>query len=294
MIDDYDALVGLIYDGVMDDAPWSLALAQVAEFIGAVGVGLGMQDMQTHEFRSLGAAGISAELNPTYRRLAPDNRIWQEIGRRREPLTDRMVMPKGRPRSNRALRRLVQAQDFHSVMAFPALFKDNACAVVVAFRSRAAGDFEAEAPGQARSLRRPFRARARRANGPRTDFERLAAANFLLDEGRDAILLIDREARPVHANAAARAMLDAGQTIRLSRGRLELQDPRGQRAIPAYGGAAPRRRGRLAGPGALILRLHPCAEPLGLAGAGCLTVRMSIRVASASGRPRPGSAPDWA
>ena len=105
-------------------------------------------------------------------------------------------------------------------------------------------------------------------------FERLAAANFLLDEGRDAILLIDREARPVHANAAARAMLDAGQTIRLSRGRLELQDPEANARFLRM--AALRRDGeiRLAGPGALILRLHPCAEPLGLAGAGCLTVRI--------------------
>ena len=106
-------------------------------------------------------------------------------------------------------------------------------------------------------------------------FERLAAANFLLDEVRDAILLIDREARPVHANAAARAMLDAGQTIRLSRGRLELQDPEANARFLRM--AALRRDGeiRLAGRDALTLRLHPCAEPLGLAGAGCLTVRIT-------------------
>jgi hypothetical protein len=195
MIDDYDALIGLIYDGVMDDAPWSQALAQVADRIGAAGAGLGMQDMQTHEFRSLGAAGISAELNPTYRRLAPDNRIWREIGRRREPLTDRMVMPKDALVRTELYAHWFRPQNFHSVMAYPALFKDNASAVVVAFRSRAAGDFEAE--DLARLGR--FAGHFGRALGARMDreqtFERLAAANFMLDEVRDAILLIDREAR---------------------------------------------------------------------------------------------------
>ena len=251
---------------------WRSRKSQIV--IGAAGVGLGMQDMQTHEFRSLGAAGISAELNPTYRRLAPDNRIWQEIGRRREPLTDRMVMPKAALVRTELYADWFRPQDFHSVMAYPALFKDNASAVVVAFRSRAAGDFEAE--DLARLGR--FAGHFGRALGARMDreqtFERLAAANFMLDEVRDAILLIDREARPVHANAAARAMLDAGHTIRLSRGRLELHDPEANARFLRM--AALRRDGeiRLAGRGALILRLHACAEPLGLAGAGCLTVRI--------------------
>ena len=31
MIDEYDKLIGLIYDGIMDDAAWNLALAQVAQ-----------------------------------------------------------------------------------------------------------------------------------------------------------------------------------------------------------------------------------------------------------------------
>src|SRR5271156_6007461 len=143
MIDEHDRLIGLIYDGIMDDASWNLALAQVAELVGAIGVGLGMQDMKTHEFRSLGAVGISIDLNPTYRRLAPDNRIWQEIERRREPMTDQMVMPKAALVRTELYADWFRPQSFHSVMAFPALFKQNASAVVVAFRSRTLGDFEA-------------------------------------------------------------------------------------------------------------------------------------------------------
>jgi hypothetical protein len=68
---DAEQLIRLIYDGVGDDAAWSDALAKVAELVRAAGVGLGIQDMKTHEFRSLGYFGIDGSLNPTYRRLAP-------------------------------------------------------------------------------------------------------------------------------------------------------------------------------------------------------------------------------
>ena len=42
-----------------DDASWSLALTKVAERLRAIGVGLGIQDMKTHEFRSLGYVGMT-------------------------------------------------------------------------------------------------------------------------------------------------------------------------------------------------------------------------------------------
>ncbi len=85
---DAEQLIKLIYDGVGDDAAWSDAPAKVAELVRAAGVGLGIQDMKTHEFRSLGYFGIDGSLNPTYRRLAPGNRIWQEIAVRKRALSD--------------------------------------------------------------------------------------------------------------------------------------------------------------------------------------------------------------
>jgi hypothetical protein len=91
---DAEQLIKLIYDGVGDDAAWSDALAKVAELVRAAGVGLGIQDMKTHEFRSLGYFGIDGSLNPTYRRLAPSNRIWQEIAARKQALSDQMVVRK--------------------------------------------------------------------------------------------------------------------------------------------------------------------------------------------------------
>jgi len=40
LVGEYDKLIGLIYDGVNDDAPWDLALARVANAVGAAGVQL--------------------------------------------------------------------------------------------------------------------------------------------------------------------------------------------------------------------------------------------------------------
>jgi hypothetical protein len=44
MIDEYDRLIGLINEGIMDDSHWARALAQVMDLVGAVGGGLGSVD----------------------------------------------------------------------------------------------------------------------------------------------------------------------------------------------------------------------------------------------------------
>jgi DNA-binding CsgD family transcriptional regulator/PAS domain-containing protein len=277
MIGEYDKLIGLIYDGVNDDAPWNLALARVANAVGAAGVGLGMQDMQTHEFRSLGAFGIDPDLNPTYQRLAPGNRIWQEIGRRREPLTDQMAMPKADFLRTELFADWFRPQDFCSVMAFPTLFKESGSAVLVAFRNPSLGDFEAD---DLMKLGR-FAGHFGRALGIRLDRERtadeLAAAKLTLDSSRDAILLVDRGLRLIHANAAARAMLDAGGPIRSHQGRLELCDLGTQAKLARMTAGACGGEFRLTGPGReqLIVRLHPYPEGFAVTGAGHMTVRIT-------------------
>jgi len=277
MVDQDDRLIGLIYDGIVDDGPWNLALARVADALSAVGVGLGMQDMGTHAFRSLGAVGIDPDLNPAYQRLAPGNRIWQEIGRRRQPLTDQMVMPKAALVRTELYADWFKPQEFHSVMAFPTLFRESVSAVLVAFRNPSPGDFEAD---DLKKLGR-FACHFGRALGVRLDreetAERLAAANFALDAVGDAILLIDRGLRLIHANAAARALLEAGGAIRSHNCRLELCDPGAQSKL--QGMAAEARGGELClggpGRGPLILRLHPCPQGFAVTGVGHITVRIT-------------------
>src|SRR5579871_308904 len=89
-----EQLIKLIYEGVDDGAAMNDALTKVAGLVRAAAVGLGVQNMNTHEFRGLGDVGIDRCLTPTYRLLAPGNRIWREIASRKQALTDRMVFSK--------------------------------------------------------------------------------------------------------------------------------------------------------------------------------------------------------
>jgi hypothetical protein len=204
MTNEYDRLIGLIYEGILDDSHWANALAQVMDLVGAVGGGLGMQDMKTHRFRGLAELRIDPDLMPTYRRLAPTNKIWREIGQRRLALTDQMVMPKAAFVRTELYADWFVPQGFHGVMACPILFKESASAVVVAFRDKRRGNFEA-ADLEKLGL---FAGHFGRALGIRLDRERtaeeFAAAKLMLDEIPDAILMVGFDVRLRHANKAAK------------------------------------------------------------------------------------------
>jgi DNA-binding CsgD family transcriptional regulator len=99
----------------------------------------------------------------------------------------------------------------------------------------------------------------------------------MLDAIQDAILLVDRDLRVRHANAAARAMLDAGKAICLRNGRLEVNDPKADaklaRILAGECGGELRPTGP-ALPGVTI-QIHPCVEALGGAWAAYRTIRIT-------------------
>ena len=273
MIDHEDHLVGLIYEGITDEGQWNLALAKIAGLADAAGVGLGMQDMRTHQFRDLGARGIDPGLHHTYRRLAPGNRVWQEIGRRRRPMTDRMVMPKEAFTRTELFADWFEPQDFRSVMAHPTLSKDTVSSVLVAFRSRSQGEFE---PDDLATIGR-FAGHFGRAIGVRLELERmtreLLLANQMLDDVPGPIFLVDRRLRLRHANAAGRALLGSGNGVRAQSGRLALHDPQSDGNLARM--AATGRGGELRlprGSAGMIVSMHPCVP--GLSEAGLMTVRI--------------------
>jgi DNA-binding CsgD family transcriptional regulator len=272
---DAEQLIKLIYDGVGDDASWNDALAKVADLVRAAGAGLGVQDMKTHHFRSLGYVGIDGSLNPTYQRLAPGNRIWQEIAARRQALTDQMVVRKSEFVRTELYADWFAPQHFHSVMAAPALFENDACAVIVAFRDRPRGDFEVPDLDQAKRFAGHFGAALRFRFAQERTASELAAVNFILDELPDAIFLVSRTGQVRHANAAGRTMLESGAPVRLHQGRLEIHPPvfadRLERMIAAA-------RGEIRVPkpalGYWIIQLHPSTRRFGPVEADYMIIRV--------------------
>ena len=274
MIDEQDRLIGLIYDGIDDDAQWDMTLAKIASLANAAGVGLGMQDMRTHAFRNLGAHGIDPGLRHTYQRHAPGNRVWQEIGRRRAPLTDQMVMPKAEFTRTELFADWFRPQSFHGVMAHPALNRDTASSVLVAFRSPSQGEFEASdltAIGG-------FASHFGRALGVRLELERMARELFLVNQILDdlprGVFLVDRSLKLRHANSAGRTLLEVRKGLRLDQGRLALDDPSSDarlRRMAAEGRGGELRLSAHGGPG-MTVSMHPCAA--GFGDAGYMTIRV--------------------
>lgn len=274
MIDEHDNLIGLIYDGVTDDAQWSLTLTKIAALANAAGMGLGMQDMRTHDFRGLGSHGVDLGLQHVYRRLAPGNRVWQEIGRRRQPMTDRMAMPRAAFVRTELFADWFKPQSFHSVMAHPTLFKDTASSVLVAFRSPSQGEFEAS---DLTTIGR-FAGHFGRALAVRLELERMARELFLVNQILDdlprGIFLVDRRLRLRQANAAGQTLLKARKGLRLDKGRLAIQDPSSDarlRRMAADGRGGELRLSAQGSPG-MIVYMHPCVA--GFGEAGYMTIRV--------------------
>ena len=277
MIDESDRLIGLIYEGIADDFHWGAVLERVAAFVGAVGVGLGMQDMESHQFRGLASRGIDLDLSDRYRRLAPTNKIWIEIGRCHQPLTDRMVMPKAAFLRSELYADWFKPHGFHGVMAAPALFKNKASVVLVTFRDKGREDFERTDLKKISGLAYHFgRALSMRADREQTEQE-LVAAKTVLDEIPDAILFVDRMVRLKHVNKVGQITLDKGTVIRrLLNGRLEIRDRRADQLLAALISEARGGELRLSGGelGRFVIRVQPCMRGAGGSDNGIMIIRI--------------------
>jgi PAS domain-containing protein len=224
-MDDRERLIALIYEGVSDEEVWEELLTLLAERLNAAGTGLGLQDMATHTFRAVAEVGIDRGLHETYVRLAPENRIWQAIGRARQPMGDWMVMPKSELVGSPLYAEWFAPQGFHGVIAAPILARESLSGVVVAFCSKSRSDFSESDL----DLLAGFAPHLGRAVSLRLERERflaeLRADRQILDDSDDAVLLLDNELQVIHANAAATALLDRGDGLRLRHRRLAARHP---------------------------------------------------------------------
>ena len=178
-------------------------------------------------------------MNATYQRLAPNNRIWQEIAVRKQALANHMVVAKSDFVRTELYADWFAPQRFRSVMAAPTLFEHNASAVIFAFRDAPRGDFEADDLAQAGRFA-GLSAVLRFRFAHERMIAQVAAANFILDGLPDAIFLVSRNGCLQQVNKAGKTMLALGTPVRLLKGRLELQKPelteRMQRMIGAARG----------------------------------------------------------
>jgi DNA-binding CsgD family transcriptional regulator len=277
MIDESDKLIGLIYEGIADDLHWGAALERIAAFTGAAGVALGMQDMESHGFRGLASHGVDLNLSPTYQRLASTNKIWIEIGRRRQPLTDRMVIPKADFHRTELYADWFRPQGFNGVMAAPALFRNKASVVLVTFGDGRRDDFEHADLKKINGLAHHFgRALSMRVDREQAE-QKFAGARIVLDEIPDAILFVDDRGWLKHVNKAGLLMLEGSSVIRrLRNGRLEIRDQQAHQWLAAMlsGERGGEQRLSSRGLGRFVIRVYPCTRGAGDSATGVRVIRI--------------------
>ena len=216
---------GLIYEGAGDAQALARSLKTFARRVRAVGAGLAIQDMTTHQVRVVCRVGVNADLTPTYERLAHSNVILQDVVRRKRPLADHMVLPKSEFERTELYAEWFAPQRFRSVLAAPVFFENDAVAVIAAFRDARRGDFEPEDLAQAERFAGHFGAALQWRLARERDEAELEAVNFILDELPDPIFLVSRTRRLRHANAAGKRVLASRTPFRADCGRLECCKP---------------------------------------------------------------------
>jgi DNA-binding CsgD family transcriptional regulator len=293
-MDDRERLIGLIYEGVTNEEVWRELLATLADRVNAAGAGLGLQDMATHAFRAIADAGIDPSLHDTYARLAPENRIWQAIARAGRPMADWMVMLKSELVHSPLYEEWFAPQGFHGVMAAPILAHKNLSGVVVAFCGKSRGDF-AESDVKLLANFAPHLGRAVSMRLEREQFlAELQANRQLLDQAEDAVLVLDGKLQVIHANIAARALLDGVDGLRLRHRRLVARHPDDDVALQAMLHPAPR-LGQPAWEDFAVTRrlerrpLLVKATALGSSGVDCLFNRAAwgVRISDPEARHKP-------
>jgi hypothetical protein len=181
--------------------------------------------MAMHEFRAVADAGIDCDLHETYRRVAPENRIRQAIGRAGRPMADWMVMPKSELVGSPLQTESFAPRGFHGVMAAPILARDSLSGSSSPSAAKSRSDFAEEDL----DLLANFAPHLGRAVGLRIEremaFAELNANRQILDDTEDPVLRLDSGLRAIHVNALAASLLDRGDRLRLRHWRLVARHP---------------------------------------------------------------------
>jgi DNA-binding CsgD family transcriptional regulator len=229
------ALVGDIYDGVLNPASWANVLGKAKEFVGAQAASLAWKDAVTKRGDSYYDDG---GIDPHYRQLyfekyvkldpCTTGQFFAQIG---EPVATADLIPYDEFVQTRIYKEWAQPQGL--VDAALALLDKSATniAFLAMFRHERQGLVDDELRRRMRLVAPHFR-RAMLI-GKVLDIQKAEAASFAdtLDGISAGMFLVDVSGHIVHANMAGHVMLDAASALHAAGGRLILNDPQADRIL---------------------------------------------------------------
>ncbi len=225
--EDLSRVIGLIYDCAIDPELWPVALEGVCRLTSSQSGGITVLDSTTNELRFASQWGLEPDklqlLNEKYGALSP---IWSHLHRLEidEPVGTRNLVGEDEYLASR----------FHQEWAGPAGYQDLIGSLLVksgrGYGTIAVTIGSAREPVQARDLAilRQLVPHVRRAIviSDMLDMRSLEAASVksTLDLLLAAVVLTDGVGTVIHANAAARAMLEDGDPIQISFDKLTVRN----------------------------------------------------------------------
>jgi DNA-binding CsgD family transcriptional regulator len=227
-------LIGDVYDAALDQSLWPGVMERTAQFVGGVGAALFSKDALGH----FGDVKFDVGIDAHYRQLYFDKYItldpattghfFAEIG---EPFATGDVLPYAEFTKTRFFQEWVRPQ---GLVDFATAVLDKSATSVAMF-----GVFLHERDGpvndETRNRMRLIVPHIRRAVLIGRMFDLKAAERTTLVEALDGLsagmCLVDSAGRVVHANVAARGMIDAADALRLVGGRLVASDARADRDL---------------------------------------------------------------
>ena len=223
-------LISLVYDSVVDRSRWAGACARVAAYVGGVGIGYFEQEHDTAHVRIWLMVGITPPPDALYRPIYPAL-VGHFLGEIEQPVATSDLMPFDQ----------LAETEFYRTWAEPQGIVDFVSVVLErsAISAGIFGVFRREQDGladdDARRRLRLLAPHLRRALLIICMFNRKAAEAATLADTLDGLsaglCLVDAGGRIVHLNAAAQAILDAGDVLRSVEGRLAARDAQADRTL---------------------------------------------------------------
>lgn len=226
-------LIGGIYDAALGSSRWPDVLAQIASFVGGQAAGLLSKDTVS----KYGNVYYQSGVDPYYVELYTDA-YWKfdPVARLADCDIGHIVsvpdlMPYDEFRAGRFFREWAQPQGW--IDAANAVLEKTAtsCAYLTVLRNVASGMVDEELRRRMRLIVPHVRRAVR--TGKVIDLTQAEAATYadILDGLSPAIFLVDAEGQIVHGNAASRSLLEKGELLRATNGRLSASDAQIDQAL---------------------------------------------------------------
>jgi DNA-binding CsgD family transcriptional regulator len=223
-------LIGVIYDAAIDPSLWECAIERAAYFVGGTGAALITKDVGARNADSQHEFGFQrlpvALFEPIYPAAEP-----HFLGDIEQPIATTDLIPFGELRQTELYRQWAQPQGLVDFISAVLDRTTISSAIFGVFRHERNGLVDDRARRQMRLIAPHIRRAV--LIGRMFEFKAGEVATFVdaLDGLSTGMYLVDAEGRLIHANAAGRALLAAGDILRSAGGRLVASDTRVQRTL---------------------------------------------------------------